>query len=101
MVAGNILAGSRETRFACVRYGNVLGSRGSVIPFFLGKAKEGALPITDERMTRFWLTIEDGVQFVLDSLERMRMVEKFLFPRFQVSKSRMLHASFAQVSRPR
>ncbi len=57
MVAGNILAGSHGTKFACVRYGNVLGSRGSVIPFFLERAKEGSLPITDERMTRFWLTI--------------------------------------------
>ena len=87
MVAGNILAGLRETRFACVRYGNVLGSRGSVIPFFLEKAKEGALPITDERMTRFWLTIEDGVQFVLDSLERMHGGEIFVpkIPSFKVT----------------
>lgn len=87
MVAGNILAGSRETRFACVRYGNVLGSRGSVIPFFLDKAKEGILPITDERMTRFWLTIEDGVQFVLDSLERMHGGEIFVpkIPSFKVT----------------
>ncbi len=87
MVAGNILAGSRETRFACVRYGNVLGSRGSVIPFFLDKAKEGVLPITDERMTRFWLTIENGVQFVLDSLERMHGGEIFVpkIPSFKVT----------------
>jgi len=87
MIAGNILAGSRETRFACVRYGNVLGSRGSVIPFFLDKAKEGVLPITDERMTRFWLTIEDGVQFVLDSLERMHGGEIFVpkIPSFKVT----------------
>ncbi len=87
MVAGNVLAGLRETRFACVRYGNVLGSRGSVIPFFLEKAKEGALPITDERMTRFWLTIEDGVQFVLDSLERMHGGEIFVpkIPSFKVT----------------
>jgi UDP-N-acetylglucosamine 4,6-dehydratase len=87
MVAGNILAGSRETRFACVRYGNVLGSRGSVIPFFLNKAKEGILPITDERMTRFWLTIEDGVQFVLHSLERMHGGEIFVpkIPSFKVT----------------
>ena len=57
MIAGNVLAGSRNTKFAAVRYGNVLGSRGSVIPFFLDKAKTGSIPITDERMTRFWLTI--------------------------------------------
>ncbi len=86
MVAGNILAGSRGTKFACVRYGNVLGSRGSVIPFFLERAIEGSLPITDERMTRFWLTIEDGVQFVLDSLERMHGGEIFVpkIPSFKV-----------------
>ena len=87
MVAGNILAGRRETRFACVRYGNVLGSRGSVIPFFLEKAKSGSIPITDERMTRFWLTIEQGVQFVLDSLERMHGGEIFVpkIPSFKVT----------------
>ena len=78
MVAGNTLAGRHVTRFACVRYGNVLGSRGSVIPFFLEKAKSGSIPITDERMTRFWLTIEQGVQFVLDSLERMHGGEIFV-----------------------
>jgi len=87
MVAGNILAGAHETRFSCVRYGNVLGSRGSVIPFFLEKATEGSLPITDDRMTRFWLTISDGVQFVLDSLERMHGGEIFVpkIPSFKVS----------------
>jgi UDP-N-acetylglucosamine 4,6-dehydratase len=87
MVAGNILAGSHATKFSCVRYGNVLGSRGSVIPFFLERAKEGSLPITDVRMTRFWLTIEEGVQFVLDSLERMHGGEIFVpkIPSFKVA----------------
>jgi UDP-N-acetylglucosamine 4,6-dehydratase len=87
MVAGNILAGSHATKFSCVRYGNVLGSRGSVIPFFLERAKEGSLPITDVRMTRFWLTIEEGVQFVLDSLERMHGGEIFVpkIPSFKVT----------------
>jgi UDP-N-acetylglucosamine 4,6-dehydratase len=87
MVAGNILAGSHSTKFSCVRYGNVLGSRGSVIPFFLERAKEGSLPITDVRMTRFWLTIEEGVQFVLDSLERMHGGEIFVpkIPSFKVT----------------
>jgi UDP-N-acetylglucosamine 4,6-dehydratase/5-epimerase len=87
MVAGNTLAGQHLTRFACVRYGNVLGSRGSVIPFFLEKAKSGSIPITDERMTRFWLTIEQGVQFVLDSLERMHGGEIFVpkIPSFKVT----------------
>ena len=78
MVAGNTLAGLQDTRFSVVRYGNVLGSRGSVIPFFLQRSKEGVIPITDEKMTRFWLTIENGVQFVLDSLERMHGGEIFV-----------------------
>jgi UDP-N-acetylglucosamine 4,6-dehydratase len=87
MVAGNALAGKNVSRFACVRYGNVLGSRGSVIPFFLEKAKTGSIPITDIRMTRFWLTIEQGVQFVLDSLERMHGGEIFVpkIPSFKVT----------------
>jgi len=86
MVAGNILAGSRITKFAVVRYGNVLGSRGSVIPFFKEQAPNGSLPITDTSMTRFWLTIEEGVSFVLDSLERMKGGEIFVpkIPSFKV-----------------
>ena len=86
MVAGNVLAGKRLTRFAVVRYGNVLGSRGSVIPFFQEQQKHGVLPITDVRMTRFWLTIEEGVQFVLDSLQRMQGGEIFVpkIPSFKV-----------------
>ncbi len=87
MVAGNVLAGSRDTRFSAVRYGNVLGSRGSVIPFFLDRAKSGSIPITDERMTRFWLTIQEGVQFVLDSFDRMHGGEIFVpkIPSFRVT----------------
>ena len=86
MVAGNLLSGSRVTRFAVVRYGNVLGSRGSVIPFFKEQEANGSLPITDSRMTRFWLTIDEGVNFVLDSLERMRGGEIFVpkIPSFKV-----------------
>jgi UDP-N-acetylglucosamine 4,6-dehydratase len=86
MIAGNVLAGARQTKFSAVRYGNVLGSRGSVIPFFLDKAKTGSIPITDERMTRFWLTIQEGVQFVLDSFERMHGGEIFVpkIPSFKV-----------------
>ena len=86
MVAGNVLAGKRLTRFAVVRYGNVLGSRGSVIPFFQEQQKHGVLSITDVRMTRFWLTIEEGVQFVLDSLQRMQGGEIFVpkIPSFKV-----------------
>ncbi len=87
MVAGNVLAGSRDTRFSAVRYGNVLGSRGSVIPFFLERAKTGSIPITDERMTRFWLTIQEGVNFVLESFERMHGGEIFVpkIPSFKVT----------------
>jgi UDP-N-acetylglucosamine 4,6-dehydratase len=87
MIAGNVLAGLRPTRFSAVRYGNVLGSRGSVIPFFLDRAKSGSIPITDPRMTRFWLTIQDGVQFVLDSFERMHGGEIFVpkIPSFKVT----------------
>ena len=87
MIAGNVLAGAKPTRFSAVRYGNVLGSRGSVIPFFLDKAKTGSIPITDERMTRFWLTIQEGVQFVLDSFERMHGGEIFVpkIPSFKVT----------------
>lgn len=87
MVAGNILAGAKNTKFSVVRYGNVLGSRGSVIPFFRERAKTGVIPITDEKMTRFWLTIEDGVQFVLDSFERMVGGEIFVpkIPSFKVT----------------
>lgn len=70
-VAANNHRGDRNIRFAVVRYGNVMGSRGSVIPFFLTKKAEGTLPITDTRMTRFNITLDEGVRFVLDSLSRM------------------------------
>jgi len=71
-VAGNFYSGSKETRFSVVRYGNVVGSRGSVIPFFLNQYKEGVLPITDNRMTRFWITLEQGVALVLMALTTMK-----------------------------
>lgn len=79
-VAGNNMAGSIATRFAVVRYGNVLGSRGSVVPLFRRLLTEGAkeLPITDERMTRFWITLDQGVDFVLSSLQMMRGGEIFV-----------------------
>ncbi len=78
--AANNLAGAGGTRFAVVRYGNVVGSRGSVIPFWKKMIAEGAtrLPVTDPRMTRFWITLDQGVQFVLDGLERMRGGEIFV-----------------------
>jgi len=78
IIAANNYSGKQPTRLACVRYGNVMGSRGSVIPLFLKKRDEGVLPVTDPRMTRFWITVEQGVQFVLDSLGRMRGGEIFV-----------------------
>ena len=73
-VAANNLAGADGTRFSVVRYGNVFGSRGSVVPFFKKLIEDGAdsLPITDARMTRFWITLTQGVNFVLSSMEMMR-----------------------------
>jgi UDP-N-acetylglucosamine 4,6-dehydratase (inverting) len=70
-VAGNSYAGSGTTRFAVVRYGNVMGSRGSVIPFFLSIAHNGSLPITDERMTRFMITLEQGIELVWHAFDDM------------------------------
>lgn len=79
-IAGNAYVGMRDTRFSVVRYGNVVGSRGSVIPFFLKLVKEGAkeLPITDERMTRFWITLEEGVKLVLFALNNSAGGEVFV-----------------------
>jgi len=77
-IAGNAYAGGNETRFAVVRYGNVVGSRGSVIPFFLKCREKGKIPITDPRMTRFWITLEQGVNFVLKCFERMKGGELFV-----------------------
>ncbi|MEK4951408.1 UDP-N-acetylglucosamine 4,6-dehydratase (inverting) [Bacillus sp. FSL W8-1127] len=77
-VAANSYVGDKDTRFAVVRYGNVVGSRGSVIPFFKKMAKTGKLPVTDERMTRFWISLDQGVQFVIDSLARMKGGEIFV-----------------------
>lgn len=79
-VSANNIKGGKSTRFSVVRYGNVLGSRGSVIPFFRKLLAQGAkeLPITDERMTRFFITLDSGVDFVLKSLERMHGGEIFV-----------------------
>jgi UDP-N-acetylglucosamine 4,6-dehydratase len=70
-VAGNSYSGSHETRFAVVRYGNVMGSRGSVIPFFMSIREKGVLPVTDDRMTRFMISLEQGVELVWHSFEDM------------------------------
>src|SRR4030042_5612247 len=77
-IAGNAYVGREETIFSVVRYGNVVGSRGSVIPFFMKQRETGVLPITDPRMTRFWITLEQGVNFVLDCLKRMVGGELFV-----------------------
>jgi UDP-N-acetylglucosamine 4,6-dehydratase len=77
-VAGNSYAGNKPTRFSVVRYGNVLGSRGSVVPFFMERRKTGKLPITHEQMTRFWITLEKGVDFVLKCMDRMTGGEVFI-----------------------
>ena len=79
-VAANNLVGTQNTQFSVVRYGNVIGSRGSVIPYFEKLIKDGTtfLPITDEKMTRFMITLEDGVNFVLKNFERMQGGEIFV-----------------------
>ena len=77
-VQGNAYAGGRKTRFACTRYGNVVGSRGSIVPLFLEQRKQGRVTITDERMTRFWLTLEQGARFVARCIETMKGGEIFV-----------------------
>ncbi|CAC5345723.1 MULTISPECIES: UDP-N-acetylglucosamine 4,6-dehydratase (inverting) [Planktothrix] len=79
-VAANNIVGDRRTRFSVVRYGNVLGSRGSVVPFFQQLIQEGAteIPITDPRMTRFWITLNQGIDFVLKNFARMQGGEIFV-----------------------
>ncbi len=77
-VAANAYGGGRGPMMSVVRYGNVVGSRGSVVPFFLNARRNGLLPITDPRMTRFWITLDQGVDFVVDSLRRMRGGELFV-----------------------
>jgi UDP-N-acetylglucosamine 4,6-dehydratase len=78
VVQSNAYAGGRETRFSCVRYGNVVGSRGSVVPKFFQLRGSGKLTVTDERMTRFWITLEQGVNFVIRCIEQMHGGEVFV-----------------------
>ena len=75
---GNAYTGGKKTRFSCIRYGNVVGSRGSVIPLFKEQKKNGIITITDDRMTRFWITLEQGVRFVMDCIARMKGGETFV-----------------------
>jgi UDP-N-acetylglucosamine 4,6-dehydratase len=78
VVQSNAYSGVRDTRFSSVRYGNVIGSRGSVIPLFLKQRETGEVSVTDRRMTRFWITLEQGVRFVISCLEAMRGGEVFV-----------------------
>jgi UDP-N-acetylglucosamine 4,6-dehydratase/5-epimerase len=77
-VQSNTYAAGTATRYSCVRYGNVVGSRGSVVPVFLKQRESGRVTITDERMTRFWLSLEQGVRFVIHCIERMEGGEVFV-----------------------
>ena len=79
-IAANNIVGNQNTKFSVVRYGNVLGSRGSVVPFFQKLiANKQVLPVTDKRMTRFWITLNEGTNFVLNSFKRMLGGEIFIF----------------------
>ncbi len=77
-VQGNAYAGGTRTKFSCTRYGNVVGSRGSVVPVFKQQATNGKVTVTDKRMTRFWLTLEQGVEFVMKAIDRMQGGEIFV-----------------------
>jgi UDP-N-acetylglucosamine 4,6-dehydratase/5-epimerase len=77
-VQSNAYAAGSATRYSCVRYGNVVGSRGSVVPVFLSQREQGKVTITDDRMTRFWLSLEQGVRFVIGCIEQMRGGEVFV-----------------------
>ncbi len=87
-VAANNMKGKRDLKLSVVRYGNVMGSRGSVIPFFMSKREEGVLPITDERMTRFNITLEEGVDMVMNALESMWGGEIFVpkIPSYRITE---------------
>ncbi len=78
LIQSNAYAGGKPTRISCVRYGNVVGSRGSVVPVFLKQRETGKVTITDERMTRFWISLEHGVRFVIGCTEKMNGGEVFV-----------------------
>ncbi|NLN70116.1 MAG: UDP-N-acetylglucosamine 4,6-dehydratase (inverting) [Chloroflexi bacterium] len=78
MIQSNAYAGGRATRFSCVRYGNVVGSRGSVVPLFIQQREKGEITLTDDRMTRFWISLEQGVRFVIRCIETMQGGEVFV-----------------------
>ena len=87
-VQANAYVGPRRTKFSCARYGNVLGSRGSVVPLFFEQKRKGKLTITDKKMTRFWITLEQGINFVLTSLDKTMGGEVFIpkIPSMTVTK---------------
>jgi len=78
MVQSNAYAGGTNTRYSCVRYGNVVGSRGSVVPLFIKQRQSGEVTLTDDRMTRFWISLDQGVQFVIRCIEEMHGGEVFV-----------------------
>lgn len=78
VIQSNAYAGNKRTRFACTRYGNVVGSRGSVVPVFMKQRETGRVTLTDERMTRFWLSLEQGVHFVIECIDEMQGGEVFV-----------------------
>jgi len=93
-VEANAYAGTKDTRFSCARYGNVVGTRGSVIPVFLEQRKSGKITITDPRMTRFWITLEQSVKFVIRCLDEMHGGEIFV-PKIASMKTLALAESIA------
>jgi len=98
-VQSNAYAGGKTTRFSCVRYGNVVGSRGSVVPLFIRQRENGMVTVTDERMTRFWISLEQGVRFVIRCLEEMHGGEVFVpkIPSMTVSDLAKAMAPQAQI----
>ena len=99
VIQSNAYAGGRATRLSCVRYGNVVGSRGSVVPVFLDQRVLGVVSITDDRMTRFWLSLEQGVHFVLNCIEQMQGGEVFVpkIPSMKIIDLATLIAPYARV----
>jgi UDP-N-acetylglucosamine 4,6-dehydratase len=99
IIAGNNLTQNKFPIFSVVRYGNILGSRGSVIPLFLQQAKTGTITITNEKMTRFWLSLGDGVDFVLNSIKTMQGGEIFIpkIPSFRVIDAARVVAPEAKI----
>ena len=100
IIAGNNLTRNKFPIFSVVRYGNILGSRGSVIPLFLQQAKTGTITITNEKMTRFWLSLDDGVDFVLNSIKTMQGGEIFIpkIPSFRVIDAAKVVAPEAKIN---